>query len=72
MFKQSECMVDLTLPIASLEFIETLMPQKVLDKLNEKNFDLKQLVRDVKASGFEPQTLFEMTTTERSYKVWIA
>jgi len=70
-FKESECMVDLTLPIASVDFIETLMPQKVLDKLMEKNFDLKQLILKIKQSSYAPQTLFEMTTTERSYKVWI-
>lgn len=72
MFKEKECMVDLSLPIASLEFIESLMPQKVLDKLIERNFNLPQLLRDVKASGYEPQTLFEMSTPERSYRVWIA
>jgi hypothetical protein len=70
-FKEKECMVDLTLPIASLEFIESLMPQKVLDKLIERNFNLPQLLRDVRASGYAAQTLFEMSTTERSYKVWI-
>lgn len=71
MFKEKECMVDLTLPIASLEFIETLMPQKVLDNLAERNFDLKALLYEVRASNYQPQTLFEMSTTERSYKVWI-
>lgn len=71
MFKEKECMVDLTLPIASLEFIETLMPQKVLNLLAERNFDLKALLHEVRASNYQPQTLFEMSTTERAYKVWI-
>lgn len=64
-------MVDLRMPIASLNVIETLMPQKVLDRLREKNFNLQEIVGNVKSSGYIPQTLFEMTTTERSYKVWI-
>lgn len=71
MFKELECMVDLRLPIASLDIIETLMPQKVLDRLKEKNFNLQELVTRVKSSGYRPQTLFEMVTPERSYKVWI-
>ena len=70
-FKDLECTVDLRMPIASLDFIETLMPQKVLNRLKERDFNLPELVAKVKSSGYEPQTLFEMTTSERSYKVWI-
>ena len=63
--------VNITLPIYSLNVIDSVVPSKVLNKLKEKNFDLAGKVSEIKAGGYQPQTIFETDNGERSYKVWI-
>ncbi len=63
--------VNLTFPIYTLRHIESIMPDMVLDKLKERNIDLSEILSQVEASGHSAQTIFEMTSFEKSYRVWI-
>lgn len=63
--------VSLKLPIATLDWIETLMPGSVLEQISKKGIDLKTIVEKVKQEDYQPQILFEMSTEIKSYKVWI-
>jgi hypothetical protein len=69
--RQEECMVDLTLPIFSMDLIETMMPERVLKKLAETEVKVQDILARVHASGRVPQVLFEMHNEDRSYRVWI-
>ncbi len=63
--------VYLTLPISALDNLHNLMPDKVSNKIDESQLDLKEITKRVKDSQFSPQELFSLTIEKRSYKVWI-
>lgn len=62
---------NMTFPIYTLRHIQSLMPEMVLEKLEQKNINLSEILAKVDASGNTPQTIFEMSSTEKSYRVWI-
>ncbi len=62
---------NLTFPIYTLRHIESIMPDMVIDKLKEKNIDLKEMLAKVEESEYSPQTIFEVSEVSKSYKVWI-
>lgn len=64
--------VSLELPIATLDWIETLMPDLVLEQIAKKGIDLKAIAEKAKRENYRPQTLFEMSTENKLYKVWIS
>lgn len=61
----------MTFPIYTLKHIQSLMPEIVLTKLKERDIDLAQILAKVEESGHAPQTIFEMSEPEKSYRVWI-
>lgn len=63
--------VNLTFPIYTLKHIQSIMPEIVLEKLKEREIDLGAILKRVEDSEFIAQTIFEMSTSEKSYKVWI-
>ncbi|MGE3610379.1 MAG: hypothetical protein AB7I27_12385 [Bacteriovoracaceae bacterium] len=63
--------VSLKLPIATLGWIETLMPEAVLEQITKRGIDLKAIAEKAKSENYRPQTLFEMDTEVKVYKVWI-
>ena len=69
--RDGEEKANLTFPIYTLKHIESLMPEVVLSKLKERNFDLADILKKVEESNHQPQTLFEMNEDDKSYKVWI-
>ncbi len=62
---------NLTFPIYTLRHIESLMPEVVLSKLKDRNINIPEILKKVEATGFSPQIIFEMTSSEKSYRVWI-
>lgn len=63
--------VALCLPLASLDWIETLMPDTALNKIKERGINLKEIAEKAKASGYEPQELFSLKDIQKNYLVWI-
>ncbi|GAB4024793.1 MAG: hypothetical protein Fur0010_28010 [Bdellovibrio sp.] len=62
---------NMTFPIYSLNILDTLMPENVIESLSKKNICIKTIIEDVKTSNFMPQVLFDHSEENRSYRVWI-
>lgn len=69
--KEKKDVVNLTMPVASVKILDTIMPDSVLPKLEEKGLNLKEIITRVKDQNFAPQTLFEMEKEGKNYRVWI-
>lgn len=69
--RDGEEKANMTFPIYTLRHVHTLMPENVLKKLEDKNINLKQLIDEIHETGLTPQTVFEMSETNKSYRVWI-
>lgn len=67
--------VFVTLPIYSLKIISSVMPEGVLKQISKRDINLDEIVAQVKASDYRPQTLFEedvkVDGVQKTYKVWI-
>ena len=63
--------IYMTLPISAIDNLHNLMPEKVSNKIDESQIDLKEITKRVKDSQFSPQDLFSLMIEKRSYKVWI-
>jgi hypothetical protein len=62
--------VNLTFPIYTLSVLDTIIPEKIVEKINLLDINLKEKIQQIKDSGNKPQTIFEMSNNERSYKIW--
>jgi hypothetical protein len=69
--RDGEEKVNLQFPIHTLSILGSIMPQAIIEKLSETNFDLKDKINKIIEGGTRPQTIFEMSNQEKSYKVWI-
>ncbi len=63
--------VSMTLPMSALDNMEGLMPDKVLERIQQEGLNLTDLIVRVKASDYAAQELFHLSIESRSYKVWI-
>lgn len=63
--------VSMVLPISAIDNLEGLMPDKVLNRIQGTEINLKQIIANVKMDHFTPQELFSLQIENRSYKVWI-
>lgn len=63
--------VSMVLPISAIDNLEGLMPDKVLNRIQDTEINLKQIIANVKMDHFTPQELFSLQIENRSYKVWI-
>jgi hypothetical protein len=61
----------MVLPISAIDNLEGLMPDKVLNRIQGNEINLKQIIANVKMDHFTPQELFSLQIENRSYKVWI-
>ena len=61
----------LTFPIFTLSVLHTVIPDHVLEKIKKRGIDIKNCVKKVEESGSTPQTIFEHSEENSSYKVWI-
>ena len=62
--------VNLTFPIYTLSVLDTIIPEKIVEKINLLDINLKEKIQQIKDSGNKPQIIFEMSNNERSYKIW--
>jgi hypothetical protein len=69
--RNGEAKVNLTFPIYTLNILESIMPELVLEKLKSKGIDLGPMIQKIKSKGLTPQVVFEHIETDSSYKVWI-
>lgn len=69
--RDGEERANMTFPIYTLNIIDTLMPEAVVESLSQRNIHLPQMISNIKEGGFRPQTLFEHLEESKSYKVWI-
>ncbi len=69
--RDGEEKVNLTCPIYTLGVLDTIIPEAIVEKINTDYFNLKEKIQLIKDEGHRPQTIFEMSTKEKSYKVWI-
>lgn len=74
-FKNGDRTVALTMPIYSLNIIDTLIPEPALKVLRDKGLNLNSIISKVKQSQYRPQSLFEeealIDNVHKRYKVWI-
>ncbi|MGK0367764.1 MAG: hypothetical protein ACI9QD_000903 [Thermoproteota archaeon] len=57
------------MPIFSLSILDSLIPANVLKSMPD--LSIKQVIERVKSVNYRPQTLFELDTPQKSYRVWI-
>jgi predicted unusual protein kinase regulating ubiquinone biosynthesis (AarF/ABC1/UbiB family) len=63
--------VFMALPLSALDNLESLMPPRVSEKVQQQGINISQVINQVKDSGFMAQDLFRLHLEERSYHVWI-
>jgi hypothetical protein len=69
--RNGQAKANLTFPIYTLNILDTIMPEFVLEKLKTKGIDLSLMIKDAHARGLAPHVIFEHIEIESSYKVWI-
>jgi hypothetical protein len=69
--KNGSEVVNLTMPIYSVTILDTVMPEAILPKLEQKGISLSEIMTRLKEENYAPQTLFEMDNEQKSYHVWI-
>lgn len=61
--------VSLQLPIATLDWLETLMPDHVLEKIKVRGIDIEESVKKAKSNNLEVQELFTLRENKKTYSV---
>jgi predicted unusual protein kinase regulating ubiquinone biosynthesis (AarF/ABC1/UbiB family) len=69
--ENNSSVISMSLPMTALENLDTLMPPKVSDKIEESGINIKDIIQNVYASDFAPQDLFNLSIEARNYRVWI-
>jgi predicted unusual protein kinase regulating ubiquinone biosynthesis (AarF/ABC1/UbiB family) len=69
--ENQKSVISMTLPMSALDNLDTLMPPKVTDKIQESGINIKEIIKNVYASDFTPQDLFNLSIEARNYRVWI-
>lgn len=62
---------NMTFPIFSLNILDALMPENVIESLSKKNICITTIIENVKNTNYMPQTLFHHHEENKSYRVWI-
>ncbi len=63
--------VEVTFGAAAAENLPDLVPEETRAKLDERDIDLDEIVRDVVARDFEPGELFHLKEGTKSIRVWL-
>jgi len=65
--------VSLTLPASSVEDLPEVMGEDVVQKVNERNIDLDEIVRNARRNGYAPMALFRIDDPheDKSVRVWM-
>ncbi|MDA8792730.1 hypothetical protein N9N67_05760 [Bacteriovoracaceae bacterium] len=69
--REQKDVVNLTMPVASVKILDTIMPDSVIPQLEAKGLSIRKIIDRVKEENFAPQTLFEMEKEGKNYRVWI-
>lgn len=67
--KRELCRV--AMPLASVENLAHLFPDEDLRSVQAKGVDISGIVVRARDSGYAPQTLIDVQTEVRSYRIWI-
>jgi hypothetical protein len=68
--EKTKPVVDMTMPVRSLEELELLVPEDTLIKIEETH-NIEQIKADAQRAGYLPCDLFYAETTHREYKAWL-
>lgn len=63
--------VSVKLPAVALGWMETLMPNHVLEKIERRGIDLVAIKQRAQESGGHAQELFAFDAGKRNYRVWL-
>jgi hypothetical protein len=63
--------VNLTFPIYTLNILDSIIPENIAEKISQLDINLKEKIQTIKNDGNKPQTIFESSNEEKSYKIWI-
>lgn len=66
-----ERVVSLKFPSVTIGWVETLMPDKVREKIEAKGIDLTAIKQKAEANGMQAQELFALESGNREYRVWL-
>jgi predicted unusual protein kinase regulating ubiquinone biosynthesis (AarF/ABC1/UbiB family) len=70
-YEGSSEVVALTMPVASVENLELLIPEESLKLITEAGVDVVAIKERAIANGLGPQELFAQDIKNRHYKVWL-
>ena len=59
------------MPLASVQNLEHLFPDEDLARVKQQGVDFGRVIAGAHASGYAPQTLIDVQTPSRSYRIWI-
>jgi predicted short-subunit dehydrogenase-like oxidoreductase (DUF2520 family) len=59
------------MPLASVENLAHLFPDDDLKVVQAKGIDINGIVVRARETGYAPQTLIDLQTGVRSYRIWI-
>ncbi len=63
--------VEMTQYASAIDRIDELLDQELKDKIEEQGIDLKQIVSDVRSSGYLPGSVFELQNDSKTVTVWL-
>lgn len=59
------------MPLASVDNLEHLFPDEDLHVVKQAGVDFERIIAGAHASGLAPQTLIDVKTPKRCYRIWI-
>ena len=69
--KMGRTTVSVTFKARLAEDLDELMPDDVLEHLQERNIDIEAIRDEAVRSGFAPADLFELSQDEKTIRVWL-
>ena len=59
------------MPLASVDSLEHTFPDEDLQLVEQRGVDFARVIAGAHATDFSPQTLIDVQTPRRSYRIWI-
>lgn len=60
-----------TLPAGAIDRLHCLLDPETLNRIEQEQIDLAEIVRDLQRNNYAPGTVFELADTQRDVKVWL-
>jgi hypothetical protein len=67
-----ETVVEVEMPARAIENLADLVPDDVVTRIRSRGIDLEALGKDLARRGAPPGTVFEETSGNRNYRVWLS